>query len=395
MHKFLFISLLLLLAFTQAFAQSKPQRVVIIMVDGFGEDYYRAGNMPNLNDMEKQGLYKVVPSLMPAVTNVNTVSIVTGETPAKHGVTGNVYLNPTTGKEDYVEDPALVLIPTIFTRAKAKGVESVLLSVKKKSVDLFSPNTVASTCPECDNAQTSEWAKAFGAPPAVYTKEASYWVLKAAAYTLEKHPEIGLVFVHTTDYPMHTWAPEEADAKDFLHNLDSCIGVIRKTAPDAAILVTADHGLNHKGRCYDLANVLISKQLPASIVISPENDRYVKHHRGMGGTAYVYLKDIKDLDATRNIIKALPGVEKVLTRAEAAKEFKLMPEHIGDLVVTGDKMTVFGGLDKEKTEVLPGTYRSHGSAYEAHVPLFIYNAKNAPKAGYFDWNYKVAAWLYK
>jgi len=44
------------------------------MVDSFGEDYYRAGNLPNLTDMENHGLYKVVPSLIPAVTNVNTVS---------------------------------------------------------------------------------------------------------------------------------------------------------------------------------------------------------------------------------------------------------------------------------------------------------------------------------
>ena len=46
-------------------------------------------------------------------------------------------------------------------------------------------------------------------------------------------------------------------------------------------------------------------------------------------------------------------------------------------------------------EKLADNYRSHGSAYEAEVPLFVFNAKSAPAAKYFDANYKLAAWLFK
>ena len=56
--------------------------------------------------------------------------------------------------------------------------------------------------------------------------------------------------------------------------------------------------------------------------------------------------------------------------------------------------TVFGHLDKGAHEDLPENYRSHGSAYEANVPLFIFNAKNCPAPDYFDANYKLAAWLF-
>ena len=37
-----------------------PQKIIIIMMDGFGEAYYRESEMPTLNFMEKHGLYKVV-----------------------------------------------------------------------------------------------------------------------------------------------------------------------------------------------------------------------------------------------------------------------------------------------------------------------------------------------
>jgi len=85
-------------------------------------------------------------------------------------------------------------------------------------------------------------------------------------------------------------------------------------------------------------------------------------------------------------------VERILTREEAAHEFHLMPSRIGNLVVFGDKDTVFGELDDEK-ENFPGL-RSHGSLHETDVPLFVYNAKNSPKADYFNHNLDLARWLY-
>lgn len=374
---------------------SNPQRTIVIMIDGFGEDYYRNSDMPNLNQMEKEGIFKIVPSIMPAVTNVNNVAIATGELPDKHGITGNVFLNPKTGKEEFIEDPDLILLPTIFDRAKEFGIKSALFSVKKKTIDIMSRNTDMSLCPECDGAEESQWAAKFGPPPGVYTKEVSYWIMESALYTIKNNPELGLVYIHTTDYPMHTWAPEEKDSKEFLHELDKYIGKIRDAAPNAAILITADHGLNHKDLCWDLEKACAKRKTPIRISISPEKDRYFKHHRGMGGSAYVYLKNPKDLEGVKRTLLALEGVETVLTKEEAVKKYSLLPERVGDLMVLGNKTTVFGQLQDVESEKLPGNYRSHGSTYECIVPLFVYNARKAPKADFFNQNYKLAAWLYR
>lgn len=373
----------------------KPQKTIIIMIDGFGEDYYKNSDMPNLNRIEKEGIYKVVPSLMPAVTNVNNIAIATGESPQKNGITGNIYLNPETEKEEYIEDPKLILTPTIFERAKDAGIKTALFSCKKKTIDLMGASADIKLCPECDGAANSEWARQFGSPPQVYSKEVSYWIFKSAIFTIKNNPELGLIYIHTTDYPMHTWPPESQDSKDFLHHIDQYIGELQIVAPDAAILITADHGLNRKDLCWDLEKACMNRNAPIKIAISPEKDRYFKHHRGMGGASYVYLKNREDLEKVRKTILTLNGIEAVLTREEAVKKFGLMPQRIGDLMVLGNKVTVFGALENKESEKLDEHYRSHGSLYEANVPLFVYNARKSPGADYFKFNYLLAAWMYR
>jgi len=391
------IAVFVLLLMSHVYAQNpaEPQRTIVVMIDGFGEDYYRNSDMPNLNKMEKDGIFKIVPSIMPAVTNVNNVAIATGELPNKHGITGNVWYNPKTKEEEFIEDPDLIIAPTIFDRAKTLGIKSALFSVKKKTVDIMAINTNVSLCPECDGAEESEWAKKFGPPPGVYTKEVSYWIMESALYTMNNNPDLGLIYIHTTDYPMHTWAPEDTNSKEFLHKIDEYIGKLHNAAPDAAILITADHGLNHKDFCWDLEKACAKRKTPIRIAISPEKDRYFKHHRGMGGSAYVYLKKAKDLEKVKTTLLSLDGVEAVLTKQEAIEKYGLLPDRVGDLMVLGNKITVFGQLADVESEKLPANYRSHGSTYECIVPLFVYNAKQAPEASFFDHNYKIAAWLYR
>jgi len=218
--------------------------------------------------------------------------------------------------------------------------------------------------------------------------------MDAALYSLKQHPEIGITYIHPTDYPMHTWAPESNESKEYLEKLDQYIAAITQAAPDAAILITADHTVTHKNLCWDLNKVCSNRNVPIKIAISPERDKYFKHHRGFGGTAYVYLNDQKDLENVKNMISKLAGIDAVLTKNEAANKFHLMPQRIGDLIVLGDSTTVFGDLDTE-SEKLPESYRSHGSSLDARVPIFIYNAKNAPSADYFSSNYLLASWLYR
>jgi phosphonoacetate hydrolase len=370
---------------------NKPQRVIIFMLDGLGDDYYRASSMPTLKKIEKEGIYKVVKSVMPTVTNVNNSSISTGVFPEVHGITGNSYYNLSKNQEEFMEDSSLLLAPTIFERARKLGVKSMMFSSKKKSISLLSRGAVLALSPE---TASPEWIQLLGKPPDIYSREVNYWLMEAALYNIRKHPEVGCVYIHTTDYPMHTWAPEDEKSKEHLLRLDKYISEFIKIAPDAAILITADHSVHHKGYCWDLVKACANRNTPIQLAISAERDKYPKHHRGFGGTSYVYLTKPEDMKKVKETLSRLKGVEKILTREEAVVAYRLKQDRIGDLIVLGDANTVFGDLESE-SETLPVEYRSHGSEHDSSVPIFLFNAEGAPQSDYFNYNFDLARWLFQ
>jgi phosphonoacetate hydrolase len=365
------------------------QRVVVIMFDGFDPRYLAESKMPVLTQWKRDGIYKQVQGVMPSVTNANNASICCGAWPETHGIIANSYFDEKSGEELYVESADLVLAPTLFERATRHGVKSALLSSKAKTATLLLRG--AEIVLTAENP-SPEWVQKLGAAPVIYSADINYWLMAAAIDILKTRPDIGVLYVHTTDYPMHMWAPEAPESKEHLARMDDLIGQAMKAAPDAAFLVTADHGMNAKSACWDLEQVCAGKGVPIRKAVSTGRDRYMKHHRGCSGAVYIHLKNPQDAARVRDVISGVKGVERILTRDEAAKEFRLMASRIGQLMVLGDKDTVFGELDDEK-ENFPGL-RSHGSLHEVDIPLFVYNAKNAPSIDYFNHNLDLARWLY-
>jgi phosphonoacetate hydrolase len=372
-------------------SDTKLQRTVVVMFDGFGVDYFENSTVPTLRRWQKDGLYKRVKGVMPSVTNANNASICCGAYPQVHGITGNSYLDTVSGHEEYMEAANLLLAPTLFEHAAKRGVSSALLSSKKKTISLLSRGASLSMTAE---EAPAEWVDLLGPAPPIYSREINYWLVRAAIFILKNWPKIGCLYVHTTDYPMHTWAPTAKESQDHVQGIDDLLGQACAAAPDAAFLLTADHGLNHKRKCYDLEKVLAAKNISIRMAISAERDKYVKHHRGFGGTSWVYLKSAADRDKVMAALSSLPGVESVLTREEAASRYSQYPSRIGDVCVFGDKDTVFGELE-QPSEDLPDTYRSHGSTSELDVPLFAYNAKGLPPDTYFEHNLDLTRWLYR
>jgi phosphonoacetate hydrolase len=374
-----------------AFAQRKPQRMVVLMIDGFGVDYLDASIMPTLAQWRRSGLFRRVQDVMPSVTNTNNASICCGAWPDRHGITGNSYFDQRTRREEYMETSDLLLAPTLFQRAKNVGVKSALLSSKKKTTTLLSAGADMVLAAE---APSQNWIKRLGPAPDIYSRQINYWLMQAMVDLLKTRNDLGCLYVHTTDYPMHMWPPESAESKEHLVRLDQLLGEAVAAAPDTAFLLTADHGMNHKSRCWDLEKASARRGTPIRRAISVERDKYLKHHRGYGGVAWVYCNSPRDIDHIARFLSGLEGVESVLTRSEAAQKFHLMSSRIGDLVVLGDRTTVFGELDSE-SEALPDDYRTHGSLHETEVPLVIFNCAARLSANDFRFNKDLASWAYQ
>src|SRR5262249_10203360 len=174
----------------------------------------------------------------------------------------------------YMESAAYVRVPTVFQRAASRGIKSALLTAKKKTMALLSPGTEIAVAAE---SPTPEQVSRYGQAPPIYSREINYWLWEVAVDLLKNRPDIRVLYVHTTDYPMHTWPPSAPESKEHLSRLDALIGRAVAAAPDAAFLITADHGLNAKTRCWHLAKACKHRALVLRSALSAERDRHVKH----------------------------------------------------------------------------------------------------------------------
>ncbi len=369
-----------------------PQRTIVAMMDGLDMEYLETIEMPFFQEMMNTGFFKEVSGVFPSVTNVNNVSIACGAWPKDHGISANSYFDKAAMAPKYMNAAEMITCPTLFERAKGKGVKSALLTSKKKTLELFHRDVEIGIAAE---APSDEVVRTYGTPPDIYSREINYWLWQTAAAIIRERPDIGLLYVHITDYPMHAWGPAENESREHLQTLDRLIREAVEADPDAAFYATADHGMNYKTQCWDLFKVLEEHNLTPRFVLSPERDYYIVHHRNFTGCSWIWLKDPSDFDATAAVLNTLDGVEEILTGAQAAEQYHINPEHIGDLVVMGDKHTMFGQMDTAFEE-LPPTYRAHGSLHEMRLPLLIWNERSQlPSKDLFQYNLNLTRHLYR
>jgi len=343
------------------------RKILIICVDGLGPDYLEATPTPNLDRMANEGSFIIGKSVIPSVTNVNNVSVITGVSPQIHGITSNYCLDRTTGKESYMESPDFLSCPTILERAKKKDLTTALLTSKKKLLQLLNAGAdywLAAEDPE------KEMVTKLGPGPGIYSAGINHWLFQALRIVLrDKDPDV--VYCSTTDGVMHRCAPDEEESIRHIHGLDHILGQILDDNPNREIYLTADHGMSAKSKGIDLEKVLAAEGIWARC-IPIIKDRYVLHHQNLGGASYVYLDRPKLIREAIEVLQDLSGVDAVYHREQAAKHFELMADRIGDVFVLADKDTVFGEFETVK---VPVKVRSHGSGYESSVPIIAYGSK--------------------
>ena len=359
-------------------------KTIILMIDGFDIRYFDKTLMPNMQYMAGKGFFKTGSAIFPSLTNANNISIACGCWPEEHGVTTNCYFDEKVDQAVFLEHSDFLTCSTLFARAAESGSRSALLTCKSKTTKILGDNLEFAIAAESPAAEIS--AK-YGAAPPMYSREINYWLFDIALDLVRSRPDIDLIYLHTTDYPMHMWPPEAEESKQHMKKLDEYLGLLHNAAPDFTIGLTADHGMNFKTGCWDLAKACENRGVPLKFAVSPVADRLVKHHRGFGGVAYIHLHDEADTAAATETLGSLAGVEAIMDRKTAARRFSLMESRIGDLVVLPDKHTVFGDLAQEYEELAPG-YRSHGSLYEMDIPLLLFNYPGATPR-YQDINYNI------
>src|SRR5262249_13796768 len=218
--------------------------------------------------------------------------------------------------------------------------------------------------------------KLVGMPvPSVYSAELSEFVFAAGVKLLETR-RLDLMYLSTTDYIQHKFAPGTEGANRFYAMMDRYLA--RMDAMGAAIALTADHGMNAKTRADGSPDVIYLQDAidgwigaGRSRVILPITDPYVVHHGALGSFPTVYIEG-KDRDTVASKLGAMEGIQLVLTNAEACRRFELPPDRVGDLVVVSTKHVVLGtSAARHDLSGLDAPLRSHGGVSEQVVPLLF------------------------
>jgi phosphonoacetate hydrolase len=357
---------------------------LILCLDGVGPDYLDLASVPTMNELSERGWRTIGQSAMPAVTNVNNVSIVTGGPPSLHGITANYYFDRATGRGVYMEAADFVLAPTIFETATRAGRRSALFTAKDKLRTLLQRGATETVSAESPPGWLVDM---IGPPPPILSVEVNHWLLQAATALCQIRPP-DLLFLSTTDYAQHMYAPESAESQANLSALDSLLAELLNSGPEFSVVVTADHGMADKTRGLDLARILGLAGIAAEVVPIIK-DRYVAHHQNLGGAAYIYLRDLDRATEAIDLLLEETGIESVLTRDEAATVFNLYAARIGDLFALAQRDTALGRLPSARE---PVSVRSHGGLHTRAVPIIGWGPGVPPEP--CAHNYQAASWLH-
>ena len=361
---------------------------VVVCVDGCEPDYIAqavaAGHMPWMKRVLAAGSAVIADCVIPSFTNPNNLSIVTGASPAVHGICGNYLYDTESGAEVMMNDPKWLRAPTLLAALADAGCKVAVVTAKDKLRKLLG-HRLRGVCFSAEKADDTTLAEhgiegvleLVGMPvPSVYSAGLSEFIF-AAGVRLMRTRAPDVMYLSTTDYVQHKHAPGSAEASAFYRMMDRYFAELEDAG--CTIAITADHGMNAKTRLDASPNVIYLQDVldewlgaARTRVILPITDPYVVHHGALGSYATVYLPAELTAASLAGRIAALRGIELVLTRADAARRFELPADRIGDLVVIGERAVVIGGAAaKHDLSGLDAPLRSHGGLSEQQVPLVM------------------------
>jgi len=389
---------------------------IVICLDGCEPAYLdeasRAGKTPVLDRIRQSGSDSLAHSVIPSFTNPNNMSIATGRPPSIHGICGNYLYEPENDAEVMMNDPRFLRAPTVFKAYQDAGARIAIVTAKdklrallghkldmsdNKAICFSSERSADTTLAENGIDKASVWLDR--EVPEVYSAELSEFVFAAGVKLLQEFkPDI--MYLTTTDYIQHKYAPPDAEAISFYEVFDRYLGELH--AAGASIVITADHGMKAKHLSDGSPDVVYLQDVlddwygaGNSRVILPITDPYVVHHGALGSFATAYLPKDTDIEEAINKLSEIDGLDVVISKQDAASRFELPEDRLGDIVlVSTERKTIGTSASRHDLSGLNEPLRSHGGLSEQVVP-FIVNTKleslpNAPELRNFDAFYYAA-----
>jgi predicted AlkP superfamily pyrophosphatase or phosphodiesterase len=261
------IAVVLLVAAT-ASAQQPVQTPLLLMIsiDGLRPDYVTAADahgakIPNLRRFLREGAFADgVQGVIPTVTYPSHTTLITGVSPATHGILSNTAFDPLRENQGgwywYAED---IRVATLWDAASRAG-----LSTASVQWPASVGARVTWNIPELWRAGTADDAKLLravstpgllaeleaelGPYPRALTVESDEQRGRFAARILEKkRPNLMTLHLIALDHVQHVNGPFSPESIAALERLDAVVGMLRATAETVApagayVAIVSDHG---------------------------------------------------------------------------------------------------------------------------------------------------------
>src|SRR2546422_5489439 len=251
------LAYLLVSALSAAAAAPPPHpHVYLVIVDGLDARLADAAHMPRLFDAvahepAHSSVFVGAHAVMPARTNPNHVTLLTGAYAEAHGITGNAYWSRTPGAPpEMLEDAALIEVETLFTVAEARAPSLVTLGVvgKPKLARLFA------AVPGRQHAPDVLWSPE-RLPPERREAASGYspdgeTIGAVLALAAEAEPDLVVMNLCDVDGAGHAHGPESAEYARAVAAADAAVTRLlddlhaRGRWDRSVVIVTAGHGMS-------------------------------------------------------------------------------------------------------------------------------------------------------
>jgi predicted AlkP superfamily pyrophosphatase or phosphodiesterase len=304
-----------------ALGQERTPRtpVILISIDGLKPEYVLGADahglkIPNLRRFLKEGAYSTgVHGVVPTVTYPSHTTLITGVSPAKHGIYANTTFDPLRknygGWYWYAED---IKVPTLWDTARGAGLTTA---------NVHWPVSVAAritwNLPQYWRAGTADDRKllrVLATPGLLDTLEKELGPYadgidesidgdenraKFAARLLElKHPDFATIYLTALDHEEHASGPFSPQSNATLERIDAALGrildAVKRTYNGRAVVcVVSDHGFVPTSKALHLAVAFRS----AGFIEFDSKDQ-IKSWKatiwGAGGSEAIVLHDKND-----------------------------------------------------------------------------------------------------
>lgn len=373
--------------------------IVLINVVGLTQSLL-GENTPNLNRLIEKNSSKPLQGVMPAVTTTAQTSMLTGKTPAEHGIVGNGwYWREQAEVKFWQQSNHLIQTPRLWHNIREHNPDfscSNMFWWYNMYADVNNSVTPRPHYP----ADGRKIVGLYSNPPDLQDRletaigtfpffnfwgptadiRSSDWIARAAALEFEwNRPDLQLVYLPHLDYNLQRLGPEHPEVQEDVRQIDKVVGKLidKVTSMGANVMVVSEYGISQTTRDVALNRVLrkegyvaVRESLGSELLDAGASKAFaVADHQ----IAHIYVRDNSNIAAVKKLLENTGGVAEVLDR-EGMQKAGIANERSGDLFAIAENdcwFSYYYWLDDNKAPDFAPTVDIHRKPGYDPAELFV------------------------